>query len=132
MFSTGHSGKVNCIKQLDNSTYASGSNDNNVIIWSAINGSLIKTLTGHSDYVICLELLGNGYLASGGQDSNVYIWDYKSTTAIYEYALLDAHENNQPVNCIKQLNGYYFASASNGASNNIKVTISTFIYILLG
>lgn len=112
---------------MDNSTYASGSNDNSVIIWSAINGSLIKTLTGHSDYVVCLELLGNGYLASGGQDSNIYIWDFKSTTAIYDYELLDAHENNQPVNCIKQLNDYYFASASNGASNNIKVTINIFM-----
>jgi WD40 repeat protein len=120
-FSSGHTGPVNCLKLLDKSTYASGSNDKSVIIWNAITGAKIKTLTGHTNNVLCLELLGNGYLASGGEDDNIYIWNYTSSSTTYSYALTNAHGNNQQVNCIKQLSGYYFASATNGASNNLRV-----------
>ena len=119
----GHYSKVNCLKRLDNDTYASGSDDNKVIIRNSKTGGIIKILSGHSDYVLCLELLGNGYLASGGKDANIFIWNYTSSSKAYSYALTNAHENSQQVNCIKQLNGYYFATATNGESNNLKVLL---------
>jgi WD40 repeat protein len=114
--------KVNCLKRLDNDTYASGSDDNKVIIRNSKTGGIIKILSGHSDYVLCLELLGNGFLASGGKDANIFIWNYTSSSLNYSFALINAHKNQKKVNFIKQLSGYYFATATNGASNNLKVT----------
>ena len=100
------------------------------MIWNAKTGALIKTLSAHSDNVLCLELLGNGYLASGGKDDHIYIWNYTSSSTTYSYALTNAHGNNQQVNCIKQLSGYYFASATNGGSNNLRVFYKFFILYL--
>lgn len=117
----GHYSKVNCLKRLENDTYASGSDDNKVLIRNSTTGDIIKTLTGHSGHVLCLELLGNGLLASGGKDANIFIWNYTSSSLNYSFALINAHKNYKQVNFIKQLNGYYFATAANGAFNNLKV-----------
>lgn len=126
----GHFSKVNCLKRLDNDTYASGSDDNKVIIRNSKTGGIIKTLTGHSRDVLCLELLGNGLLASGGKDANIFIWNYTSSSLNYTFALFNAHKNQKQVNFIKQLSGYYFATATNGAFNNLNVSLNLSSYLI--
>ena len=59
-----HTENITSLKSIDNATFASGSDDGTIKIWSIQNGSCLLTLN-MTNSVRSLELLPNGYLASG-------------------------------------------------------------------
>jgi WD40 repeat protein len=68
---------------LPNGYVASGGDDNKIIIWNPVDGSVFKTLNDHIDSVRSLAVLKNGNLISGSR-SIVIIWDsiYQVTKSI--------------------------------------------------
>jgi WD40 repeat protein len=58
---------------------ATGSNDNNAMIWDAVSGDKVKTLTGHSNNVDAVAYSPDGkYVISGSNDNTIIIWDAKT------------------------------------------------------
>jgi WD40 repeat protein len=56
---------------------ASGSEDNNVKIWSVEQKKEISTLKGHNGVVSSVSFSSDGkYLASGINDGNIKLWNF--------------------------------------------------------
>ena len=74
----GHVNAIYCIIFDRTSTrLVTGSDDNNVKVWSTRDGSLLKTLRGHQNAISFLALNAkNTYLASASMDSTIRIWDF--------------------------------------------------------
>ncbi|MDP8240092.1 MAG: hypothetical protein P9X24_13465 [Candidatus Hatepunaea meridiana] len=54
---------------------ASGSRDDNVKVWDAVNFTLLATMDAHDVAVYCLAFSSSGvHLATGGGDTNIKIW----------------------------------------------------------
>lgn len=68
---------------LANGYFASGSQDNSIIIWNLDNGAIIKTLKGHTKPILDLITLDNGYLVSSS-DEVVKIWNPIEGSQIHE------------------------------------------------
>ena len=73
----GHNDWVNSVVfSPDGSRIASGSYDNTVRIWDAVNGDSLCTLEGHSSSVNSVAFSPDGSrIASGSDDKTVRIWD---------------------------------------------------------
>lgn len=81
----GHASAINCIVFSRDGRYiATGSDDNDVILWSSPAGKQVRKLSGHSDSIWCLAFSPDGKkLASGGWDSDLKIWNTE-TGAIWK------------------------------------------------
>ena len=79
----------------DPTSFASGSLDRTIKIWSVSSGSKpLTTLIGHEDGVNCVDYCKAGdrpYLVSGSDDFTVKVWDYQSKQCI---ATLEGHTEN--------------------------------------
>jgi len=79
----------------DGQTIASGAADNQIKLWDAVGGGLIRTLSGHTDYVGALEFSPDGMLLASGaggfnspEDNSIKIW------RVVDGALLDSFEGH--------------------------------------
>jgi WD40 repeat protein len=72
---TGHTARVNVIKEIDSFYVASGSMDNRVIIWHMPSLTLFRSLVGHSNSINHLELIANGRLLSTSLNCDIKLWN---------------------------------------------------------
>jgi len=70
----GHTKEITCLQQIGSAILASGSADNNIVLWDAATGECLQTLTGHTRSVTCLVDLGCERFASGSWDKDIRIW----------------------------------------------------------
>lgn len=75
-----HTGCVNCIEWSSNGKLlASGSDDNRVIIWNALEHRMVlDLLTPHQGNIFSVKFMPNSndsLVASGAADSHIYIFD---------------------------------------------------------
>jgi len=74
---SGHSREILCIALHPGGRFlASGSRDNNVILWDLHTGKALKILEGHNDNVNFISFSPNGKFLAGASDDNyVVMWD---------------------------------------------------------
>lgn len=83
----------------DSATFATGSLDGLVMVWSITSSQRNFTLEGHEAGVNCVEYFGGGdkpYLASGSDDRTVRVWDYQTKACLQ---VLSYHEKN--ISCLQ-------------------------------
>jgi WD40 repeat protein len=127
---TGHDNPVNGLEWIDQDTIASGSNNNDIKIWSISTGTTSRTISTGIE-VYCLKLLSNEYyLASCLGNGQINIYDKNSwafirtlssghTSSIYDLALTN--------------NGNLLASSSGDKNVFIwDLTTNTLRFILTG
>jgi WD40 repeat protein len=78
----GHDLWVNCLVKCDDKTFASASNDCNIIIWDYYERKIIKKFEAHDDCILALIKLKDGNLCSGSVDKLIKIWDSKDQNLI--------------------------------------------------
>ena len=75
--SNNNSGDILYLQPLPNGNLISGgsSNNNSILIWNMINGSVETTLVGHTRFVSSLTLVNATTLASGSADTSIKLWN---------------------------------------------------------
>jgi WD40 repeat protein len=107
LFNTNNSTSL-CLAVLDLNRLASGTSNNEIIIWNLNNGKIINTLKMHSMNVYCLTVFSNNLLfASGSQDKTIVIWN---ATNYETLQILKGH--NGSVNGLVGLSNHRLASCS--------------------
>lgn len=84
----GHVGWVRCVAvdPVDNSWFATGSNDTSIKIWDLASGKLKLTLSGHVMTVRDLAISErHPYMFSASEDKTVRCWDLEKNMAIRNY-----------------------------------------------
>jgi len=72
-------GMLVCTISNNGEYIATSGNDNDIIIWNAANGSLIKRLTGIGKLTKSIKISNDGFLLiSGSKDFKVGVWDISS------------------------------------------------------
>ncbi|GEM_PF-1519350 len=76
-------GHKDCVRAIafspNGQTLASGSQDNNIILWDWQNNRLIRTLKGHSNAVTSLAFSPDGLtLVSGSDDKTIKLWNVQT------------------------------------------------------
>jgi WD40 repeat protein len=104
---TGHDLWVNCLIKYDDKTFASASNDCNIIIWDYNQRKRIKKFEAHDDCILALIKLKDGNLCSGSADKLIKIWDSKEQKLIKD---LKGHKNW--VKCLCQMENETILSGS--------------------
>jgi WD40 repeat protein len=70
--------------------FFSGSADDTIRKWRAIDGKELVVLRGHTDSVISLSLTPNErYIVSASDDYSVHIWDLRTNQAVGDPLLHD-------------------------------------------
>jgi WD40 repeat protein len=70
----GHTGCVRALVVGKDGTVYSASDDHDVRIWCADDGSHIHTIEGHDEPVYCLALGADGTLYTGSADTTIRVW----------------------------------------------------------
>ncbi len=84
----GHADRVtSVVYSADGRMLASGSNDNDILLWDATSGEMLsEPLTGHSDNVLSVDLSPDSQVAaSGGADKKIVLWDTNSGQPLGEH-----------------------------------------------
>jgi len=107
LFNTNNSTSL-CLAVLDLNRLASGTSNNEIIIWNLNNRNIINILKMHSMIVYCLTVFSNNQLfASGSQDKTIVIWN---ATNYETLQILKGH--NGSVNGLVGLSNHRLASCS--------------------
>jgi len=118
----GHTSWINCLLDLDNGDFASGSSDYLIKIWNINikwtfwkqNDNSIRTLKGHTDEVMTLAFLSVDILASGSLDKTIKIWNFREGNLIKTLT-----KNSDPIMSLALLNGNRLASGNSAGIINI-------------
>lgn len=117
LFPTGHTSKVNCVKNLHDGTLASGSDDKSIIIWNMTRPitKLAQINAAHSDRVISMEMLPNGYLVSGSKGV-IKIWNTKTQANINTITLTSY--NTADIRCLAVVNSTHMVAGTQKDGTN--------------
>ena len=110
----GHELWVNCLVKIDNSTFASASNDAKIKVWDYYSHNCLMELAGHTDCILSMVYLSNGKFCTGSADSSIKIWDKERKECIQT---LTGHE--KWVKCVFELDNGIIVSGSD--DNNIRL-----------
>ena len=105
----GHTEKIVSLIELSSGQLASGSYDNDIIIWNVNTSSQDKIINERGSVFALLEFEKNMILA-GTSENLINLWNIKSEDN-NEVFSFKGHE--LWVNCLAKINSLYFASASN-------------------
>lgn len=83
---TGHTDVVRSLVMLNDTMFASSSNDGTIKIWE-LSGQLISTFTGHESFIYDVTLLPNGNIVSCGEDRSVRIWSLETDSILQTITL---------------------------------------------
>lgn len=101
---TEHTSRVNCLQiNQGASIFASGGDDNMLVLWDLINQTPILKLKGHTAPVTCLDFfkLGNtDFVISGGKDGLIRIWDCSIKICVQVF-----QSGRNEVTCLERLPG---------------------------
>ena len=71
----GHNKPVRCLKLINSSLLASGSEDQTIRIWNLETSECLNTLVGHAGLIRKLAVLKSGYLISCDSARTINFWD---------------------------------------------------------
>ncbi len=90
----------------DGKTFASGSNDNTIKLWSVDGGREIKTLSGHTDWVWAVAFSSDKKtLASGSLDKTIKLWNVETGQVIMTLTGRVVGVETPPVDGLRDRNG---------------------------
>jgi hypothetical protein len=128
---TAHSGAVNDLLQISQSSVASMSSDQTYKVWATNSTSLVNTYNGQAAQVNTLAVWGNNQVATGGNDTYIWLWDLSGGSASYSHLNFNApistlkmhpvYSNLMVVNTANAITIYKMVIGSIG----INVTITT-------
>ncbi|KAM8710765.1 hypothetical protein ACLKA7_017401 [Drosophila subpalustris] len=78
----GHDDHVITCLQFSGNRIVSGSDDNTLKVWSAVNGKCLRTLVGHTGGVWSSQMSGN-IIISGSTDRTLKVWDMDSGSCVH-------------------------------------------------
>lgn len=107
----GHEDSVTSISiSQDGARILTGALDRTLRLWSAVSGSLIKTMKGHTDRVNAVDISDDGALAvSGSGDWTVRLWDVEAGECL---TAMEGHSG--PVNSVALSGDGAFAVSGGG------------------
>ncbi|XP_034480723.1 F-box/WD repeat-containing protein 7 [Drosophila innubila] len=122
----GHDDHVITCLQFSGNRIVSGSDDNTLKVWSAVNGKCLRTLVGHTGGVWSSQMSGN-IIISGSTDRTLKVWDMDSGSCVHT---LQGHTST--VRCM-HLHGNKVVSGSRDATLRVwDITLGTCLHVLVG
>ncbi|EDV95860.1 F-box/WD repeat-containing protein 7 [Drosophila grimshawi] len=122
----GHDDHVITCLQFSGNRIVSGSDDNTLKVWSAVNGKCLRTLVGHTGGVWSSQMSGN-IIISGSTDRTLKVWDMDSGTCVHT---LQGHTST--VRCM-HLHGNKVVSGSRDATLRVwDIEIGSCLHVLVG
>ena len=106
---TGHSGKITCLLELENTTIVTGSNNGEIKIWNLQFMFCDKTIKTDGQILCLLEIKSN-ILLTGGSTNDIKVWDLVDSTNESIY-IFKGH--NYWVTSLVKCDENTFASSSN-------------------
>ncbi|KAH8302323.1 hypothetical protein KR044_005175 [Drosophila immigrans] len=122
----GHDDHVITCLQFSGNRIVSGSDDNTLKVWSAVNGKCLRTLVGHTGGVWSSQMSGN-IIISGSTDRTLKVWDMDSGSCVHT---LQGHTST--VRCM-HLHGNKVVSGSRDATLRVwDIELGTCLHVLVG
>ncbi|KAL7732010.1 hypothetical protein ACLKA6_015774 [Drosophila palustris] len=122
----GHDDHVITCLQFSGNRIVSGSDDNTLKVWSAVNGKCLRTLVGHTGGVWSSQMSGN-IIISGSTDRTLKVWDMDSGSCVHT---LQGHTST--VRCM-HLHGNKVVSGSRDATLRVwDITLGSCLHVLVG
>jgi len=82
----GHTDGILAIEFSPNDDHiATGSMDNTIKIWNALDGTLKHTLEGHTRDVSAVAFSSNGHIISGSHDNTAKLWNLETGTLLHTF-----------------------------------------------
>jgi len=81
-----HSGIIDCICELEDGSFVSGSTTKTIKRWDR-NGMVLQTLSGHSDTVMRLIKLNSDIVVGSSRDSTVTMWKVSTGQLLHKLTL---------------------------------------------
>ncbi|KAK2712319.1 hypothetical protein QYM36_011117 [Artemia franciscana] len=122
----GHDDHVITCLQFNGSRIVSGSDDNTLKIWSAIDGKCLKTLTGHTGGVWSSQM-SDTVVVSGSTDRTLKVWNINTGHCIHTL-----YGHTSTVRCL-HMHGNKVVSGSRDAMLRVwDVTTGECLHVLVG
>ncbi|XP_052847963.1 F-box/WD repeat-containing protein 7 [Drosophila gunungcola] len=122
----GHDDHVITCLQFSGNRIVSGSDDNTLKVWSAVNGKCLRTLVGHTGGVWSSQMSGN-IIISGSTDRTLKVWDMDSGACVHT---LQGHTST--VRCM-HLHGSKVVSGSRDATLRVwDIEQGSCLHVLVG
>ncbi|EDW85364.2 uncharacterized protein Dwil_GK10570 [Drosophila willistoni] len=122
----GHDDHVITCLQFSGNRIVSGSDDNTLKVWSAVNGKCLRTLVGHTGGVWSSQMSGN-IIISGSTDRTLKVWDMESGACVHT---LQGHTST--VRCM-HLHGSKVVSGSRDATLRVwDIEQGSCLHVLVG
>eukprot|EP00050_Salpingoeca_kvevrii_P000770 m.155669 g.155669 ORF g.155669 m.155669 type:complete len:499 (-) comp10205_c0_seq3:626-2122(-) len=93
----GHTSVITCLALADYGRVISGSDDNNLIIWSLLDAAEPRTLAGHAGGVWCCATSGD-LVVSGSTDRTLRVWNLNTGQCLHT---LSGHSST--VRCVRMI-----------------------------